>query len=77
MKKTGTDRAVDFYNGGDPGGVADGSLGCELAEMLAKATGDLPKFSGWFDDVLVIDACFILENQLFDLLFEGTHFFEV
>jgi hypothetical protein len=46
MKKTGTHRAVDFYNGGDPGGVADWSLGSELAEMLTKVAGDSPKFTG-------------------------------
>jgi hypothetical protein len=77
MKETGAYGAVDFYNGGDPGSVADWSLGRELAEMLAKAAGDLAKFSGWLDDVLMIDAGFILENQLFDLFFEGTHLFEV
>jgi len=45
--------------------------------MLAKAAGNSPKFSGWFDDELVTDAGFVLENQLFDLFFEGTHFIEV
>jgi hypothetical protein len=77
VKEAGAYRAIDFYNGGDPGGVAGGSLGRELAEMLAKAAGNPPKFSGWFEDVLVIDAGFILENQLFDLFFECSYLFEV
>lgn len=77
MKETGTHRAVDFYNRGDPGGVADRSLGRKLAEVLAKATSNFPKFSGWFDDVFVIDAGFVLENQPFDLFFECSYLFEI
>jgi hypothetical protein len=77
MKETGTDRAVDFYNRGDPRSVADRSLGRELAEMFAKAAGNPSKFAGRLKDVLVIDAGLILENQLFDLFFECSGFFEV
>jgi hypothetical protein len=46
MKETGAHSAVDFYNGGDPGGIADGSPGREFAEMLAKAAGDSSKLVG-------------------------------
>jgi hypothetical protein len=46
MKETGAYRAVDFYNGRDPGSVADWSLGRELAEMLAKVAGDSSKLTG-------------------------------
>jgi hypothetical protein len=77
MEETGAHRAIDLYDGGDPGGIAGWSQGSELAEMLAKAAGNLPKFSGRFDDVLVIHGGFILENQLFDLFFESARFFEV
>src|SRR5882757_6014093 len=77
MKETGAYRAVDFYNGGDPGSIAGRSLRRELAEMLTEVAGDSSKFNGRFDNVLVIDASVVLENQLFDLIFEGTHFFEV
>jgi hypothetical protein len=77
VKETGTYRAVDFDNGGDPWGVAGGSLSCELAEMLSKAAGDPAKFRGWFDDVLVTDAGFVLEDELFDLFFECVYLFEV
>src|SRR5258708_40311261 len=77
MKETGAYGAVDFDNGGDPGGVAGGSLRRELAEMLAKAAGNPPKVSGGFDDVLVIDAGFILQNQLFDLLLECLYLLAV
>jgi hypothetical protein len=45
--------------------------------MLAKAADNLPKFSGWLDDVLVIDAGFVLENQLFDLVLECSYLLEV
>ena len=62
MKEAGAHQAIDLYDGGDPGGVADWSLGRELAEMLAKAASNLPKFSRGFDDVLVIKAGFVLEN---------------
>ena len=77
MKKTGTHRAVDFYNGRDPGGIAGGGLGRELTEMLAKAAGDSSKLTGRFGDVFVIDGGSILENQLFDLFFECAYLFEV
>jgi hypothetical protein len=76
MKETGAHRAIDLYDGGDPGGIAGWSQGSELAEMLAKAAGNSSKFTGGFDDVLVVDACSILENQLFDLFFESARFFE-
>ena len=46
MEETRANGAVDFNDGRDPGGVADGSLGRELAEMLAKAASDFSKFSG-------------------------------
>jgi hypothetical protein len=46
MKETGAYRAVDFYDRGDPRSVAGGSLGRELAEMFAKATGDPSEFTG-------------------------------
>ena len=45
--------------------------------MLTKTTGNLPKFSGWLDDVLVIDAGFVLENQLFDLFLKRSYLLEV
>jgi len=45
--------------------------------MLAKAADNLPKFDGWFDDVLVIDAGFVFENQLFDLFLERSYLLEV
>ena len=77
MKETGTDRAVDFYNRGDPRSVANRSLRRELAEMFAKAAGNPSKFAGRLKDVLVIDAGLILKNQLFDLFFECSGFFEV
>jgi hypothetical protein len=77
VKETGTYRAVDFDNGGDPWGVAGGGLRRELAEMLSKAAGDPAKFRGWFDDVLVTDAGFVLEDELFDLFFECVYLFEV
>jgi hypothetical protein len=77
MEETGAHRAIDLYDGGDPGGIAGWSQGSELAEMLAKAAGNSSKLAGRFDDVLVIDACSILENQLFDFFFESARFFEV
>ena len=77
MKETGSNRTVDFDYGGDPGGVAGGSVGRELAYMLAKAASDLSQFSGWFDDEFVIDAGFVLENELFDLFFKDFHLLEV
>jgi hypothetical protein len=77
VKETGAYSAVDFDNGGDPGGIAAGSLRRKLAEMLAKAAGNPPKFSGWFDDELVTDAGFVLEDQLFNLFFECFYLFEV
>lgn len=77
MKKTGAHGAVDFNDGGDPGGVADRSHGWELAEVLAKAAANLSKFSGRFNDVFVINGGFVFENKLFDLFFQCFRFFEV
>ena len=77
MKEAGTDGTVDFYYGGDPGGIADWGLGRELAEMFTKTTSDPSKFSGGLDDVLVIDAVLVFEDKAFDLLFQFLGFFDV
>jgi hypothetical protein len=77
VKKTRAYGAVDFNDGRDPRGVADWGLVWELAEMLSEVAGDLSKFGGRFNDVSVIDAGFIFENELLDLIFQCLRFFEI
>jgi hypothetical protein len=77
MKEARAHRTIDFDDGGHPRSVADRSLRWKLTEMLAKAAGNLPKFSGRFGDVFVIDTRFIFQNEPFDLFFECFDLFEV
>jgi len=45
--------------------------------MLAKAAGDPAELSCRLDDELVIDAGFVLENQIFNLVLECIYFLKV
>lgn len=42
--------------------------------MLTEAAGDSPEFGCGFDDVLVVDAGFVVEDKLLDLCFERGDF---
>jgi len=75
MKEAWAHRAIDLNDDGVPGSVADRRLRRELAEVLAEAARDLSKLRGGFHDVLVVNACFIFQNQLFDLFFECIYLF--
>lgn len=77
VKETGANQTVDFDNGAHPWGIAGWSLGRKLAEMLTKAAGDLSEFSRWLYDEPMVDAGFILENQMFDFFFECMYLCEV
>lgn len=44
--------------------------------MLAKSTRDPSELGSRFEDVFVVDAGFILHNNLLNLVIEGCGFFE-